>query len=325
MQKYFNNLINHIIDKYEIKSILVAISGGQDSMCLIQLCESFNSLYKHQINTFEYIYVDHQWRIDSEKHINHLINYFKNIKKKIHIYQIFNLTSSEHISRQYRYHIILKHAKINKHKAILTAHTETDKIETFLLNLIRGTTIEGITSLNLHKKLSYNLNLFRPLINQNRINIHFFCKRWFLPFWSDITNYNQYIKRNRIRNEALPYLQQYFNYNVKYQFIKFLKTCYYDNEYIKQKVMKLYIYIKSNYYTAINIHILRKEHLSVQTRILQLFIFHNFYIIINQKTLLKIINHINAKNKQYFLPTTMTYNNINLYFDEKWLYIILKE
>lgn len=82
MQKYFNNLINHIINKYKIKSILIAISGGQDSICLIKLCESFNHSYKNEINKFEYIYIDHQWRRDSEEHIKHLINYFKSIKKK---------------------------------------------------------------------------------------------------------------------------------------------------------------------------------------------------------------------------------------------------
>lgn len=214
---------------------------------------------------------------------------------------------------------------MNKYKAILTAHTKTDKIETFFINLLRGTTIEGISSLNLHKKLNYNLNLFRPLISQNRINIHFFCKKWLLPFWSDTTNYDQNIKRNRIRNEILPYFHKYFNSQLTYKLIKFLKTCYYDNEYIKQKVIKLYIHIASNYYTAINTKKLNKEHLSIQTRIIQLFIYHNFYLMLNPKKLLQIINHINTPNRKYFIPITIKWNNIYLYCNNTWLYIILKE
>ena len=324
MQQYFNHLINKIIKKYKIVSILIAISGGQDSICLIQLFESFINSYKDRIKKLEYIYIDHQWRIDSKQHIEHLINYFTNIKKRVHIYQIFSNTFSENISRRNRYHIIINHAKIYRYEAILTAHTQTDKIETFILNLTRGSSIEGITSLNLHKKFNYHLNIFRPLINKNRKDINFFCKKWLLPIWLDVTNCNQNIKRNRIRNEIMPYLNKYFNYKLSYQLAKFLKTCYYDNEYIKQKTTKLYVSIKSYHYISINIFMLKKEHLSIQIRIIQLFIYHNFCFILNEKNLLKIIHYINRINHNY-KSTNIKWKNINLYFSKKWLYVMLKK
>lgn len=80
MQKYFNYIIKKITSKYKIQSILVAISGGQDSMCLIKLFESFNNINKSY--KIEYIYIDHQWRMDSEKQIKHIGTYFKFLKKK---------------------------------------------------------------------------------------------------------------------------------------------------------------------------------------------------------------------------------------------------
>nr|YP_009392831.1 tRNA Ile-lysidine synthetase [Caloglossa intermedia]ARW61393.1 tRNA Ile-lysidine synthetase [Caloglossa intermedia] len=320
MQKYFNYTLNKLADKYKIKSILVAISGGQDSICLIKLLESFDKLYN--LYKIEYIYIDHQWRIDSKKQIQHIISYMKVFKKKIYIYQINQLNSSEHVSRKHRYHIIINHAAINRHEAIVTAHTKTDKLETFLLNLTRGTSLEGATSLSFHRKLNYNLNLFRPLISTSREDITFFCKKRFLPLWSDTTNYNYEIKRNRIRHEILPYLRKYLNNRYASHFIKFLKTCHYDNEYIKQKVNKLYIYLRSDYYISINFYLLKKEPFSIQARMLQLFIYHNFHLVANKKTLLKIIKYINTNNKEYRAADIN--NAINIRLCQNWMYVILK-
>lgn len=317
--KYFNYIMNKLTDRYKIQSILVAISGGQDSIYLIQLFESFNYLYK--LKKIEYIYIDHQWRIDSERQIKHIISYLKFLKKKIHIYQINHISLSENLARRYRYHIIISHAISNKKQAVFTAHTKTDKLETFLLNLTRGTSIEGATSLNLHQKLTHNLNLFRPLIFTYRTEITFFCKKWFLPLWSDITNYNYNVKRNRIRNEILPYIKKYLNNKYENNFLKFLKTSYYDNEYIKQKIIRLYLHLKSNYYIAINCCILKKEPFNVQIRILQLLIYHNFCIIFDKKILLKVINDINISVINTYFIKINKVNDLKLYTNNKWLYI----
>lgn len=286
--------MNYIIKKYQISSILIAISGGQDSIYLIKLIEILkNNFYFHKV---EYIYIDHQWKIDSLKQIEHIINYLIFLKKKLSIYQINKRTLSENNSRIYRYHIILNHAIKNKYQAIITAHTKTDKLETFLLNLIRGTSIEGINSLTLHKQINQQIHLLRPLINENRDNITWYCRQNCLPIWSDTTNYNYKIKRNRIRFELLPYLRKYFNINIENNCNKFLTTCFYDNEYIKQNIIKLYTHIRHNKYIAINILDINKYHISIQTRILQLFFFHNFHILINKNILIKLIKIF---NKQY--------------------------
>nr|YP_009392424.1 tRNA Ile-lysidine synthetase [Caloglossa monosticha]ARW60986.1 tRNA Ile-lysidine synthetase [Caloglossa monosticha] len=322
MQKYFNYLINKLTNKYKIQSVLIAISGGQDSICLIRLFESFNKV--HNLKKIEYIYVDHQWSKNSKKQILHIINYLRFLKKNIHIYQISKIDSSEYISRKCRYHIIVNHAALNKHQAVITAHTKTDKLETFLLNLARGTGLEGATSLNLHQKLNYSLNLFRPLIFTNRINIAFFCKKWFLPLWSDISNYNYNIRRNRIRNEIFPYLKKYLNNKYENHFLKFLKTCYYDNEYIKQKTTKLYIYLKSDHYIAINFHLLKQEPFSIQVRILQLLIYHNLCVILNTKILIKVIKYININMIKKYSVSINSLQYLRLYLNIKWIYITLK-
>nr|QCI04560.1 tRNA Ile-lysidine synthetase [Apoglossum ruscifolium] len=320
MNQYFNNIIREIFYKYNINSILIAISGGQDSICLIKLIENLNH-FEPYLKKIEYIYIDHQWKSNSKNQIEHIINYFKHIKNKLYIYQIQKITLSENISRAYRYHIIINHAIKHHYQSIITAHTQTDKIETFLYNLSRGTSLEGITSLNFYRRLNKHLNFFRPLVIKNRIELNFFCRQFFLPIWSDISNYNYSIKRNRIRNEIIPYFIKYLNKNSEYNLNKFLNICYYDNEYIKQKVIKLYIYSKHNTYIALNYTYINQEHITIQTRVFQLFFFHNFYIIINKKFLMKLINYINQKNQQNYIIIQWQYINLNI--NHKWIYITL--
>nr|YP_009397175.1 tRNA Ile-lysidine synthetase [Thuretia quercifolia]ARW66361.1 tRNA Ile-lysidine synthetase [Thuretia quercifolia] len=318
MNRYFSKLMNQFIRKYDLKKILIAISGGQDSICLMKLIDNFTQ--NHNYIEVEYIYIDHQWKIDSKMQIEHLINYCKNFKKKLTIYQIKKISLSEDISRKYRYHIIIRHATYYKYKIIFTAHTKTDKLETFFYNLMRGTGIEGVTSLNLHRKYNSTLNIFRPLIKQNRININFFCRRWLLPIWSDTTNYNYSTSRNRIRNEIFPYLKKYFNINIEKNWLIFLHNCYYDNEYIKQKVIRLYLKNKHNTYIALKKSSIRKEHFTIQIKVLRLLIYHNFKIETSGNLLIKIINQINNKQSNYNVQ--IIYKFIKFNINQNWIYII---
>lgn len=78
--KSFEKILNQIVKKYNLNSLLIAISGGQDSICLIKLLEQFNK-QKHFIKKIEYLYIDHQWKKDSKIQAEHLINYMKQQKK----------------------------------------------------------------------------------------------------------------------------------------------------------------------------------------------------------------------------------------------------
>nr|QCI06335.1 tRNA Ile-lysidine synthetase [Dictyurus purpurascens] len=318
MHEYFNNLISQLIKKYNLEKILVAISGGQDSICLMKLLDKFTKNNKYiQI---EYIYIDHQWRIDSKKQIEQLIKYCKYLRKKLTIYQIKKISISENISRKNRYHIIIHHAINYKYKFIFTAHTKTDKLETFFYNLIRGTGMEGVTSLTLERKFNPNINILRPLIRKNRVNISFFCRKWLLPIWLDMSNQNYNTTRNRIRNEIFPYLKKYLNKNIEENWASFLHNCYYDNEYITQKVIKFYLQNKHKKYIALNKFFIKQEHFSVQIRILKLLIYHNFNIVSNKKLLIKLIDIINENNKKKFI-NQLIYKSIKFNINKYWIYI----
>ena len=264
-QTFLNNL-NHLTRENE--SLLIAISGGQDSICLIKLIHDSITYTRDKI---QYIYIDHQCKKDSKKQMQHLINYVEQREQKLSIYQVPYLPTSEVEARNIRYQLIIEHAIKHKCSIIITGHTETDKIETFLQKLIRGTSLNGSISLKTSRYITSNLRIIRPIITIKRIDTYWFCRKFLLPLWSDSTNYHLSINRNRLRHELIPYLQQFYKINIASQINQFIENCTVDNEYIKQSTTKLYLLIRHPKSIAINAILLNRQHLSLQIRMIKFF------------------------------------------------------
>nr|YP_010985840.1 tRNA(Ile)-lysidine synthase [Grateloupia asiatica]WOL36758.1 tRNA(Ile)-lysidine synthase [Grateloupia asiatica] len=318
MNTYLHQKFNKQIRKiHHLGNILVAISGGQDSLCLIKLVQDFKKKENFS-GIIEYIYIDHQWRKDSRKQIQHLVNYVHKQSARITIYEIKKIIYSELEARQLRYQIIIKHALSNSYLTILTAHTETDKIETFFQQLIRGTSLDGATSLRYYRQLKPNLQLVRPLIYIHRKDIHWFCRKFCLPIWSDNTNYQYNITRNRLRHELLPYLKQYFMLNIENNISKFINISDQDNEYMKQNAIKLYLISRHKTNIALNCLLIRKQHYAVQARTLEIFFYHHFSKPLNYSTLTQITNLI-QEEQIHHQRLKWHHLIINIYND--WVYI----
>lgn len=293
---------------------LVAISGGQDSLCLIKL---INECFKNYEDKFEAIYIDHQWKQDSFKHSEHIINIINQINVSISIYQIKHPVFSELEARAIRYQILIQHALQNNFRYIITGHNKNDQIETFIQNLIRGCSLDGITSLIGKRKINCQLSIIRPLLNLNREEIGWFCRKSCLPIWSDISNYNYTIQRNRLRYELLPYLQKYFNPNINKSINYFLYLCICENEYIRENSIKLYIKSMHNRLISLNLNIIQKQHYALQKRTLQMYFHHHFNKNIKKSSLEKIIFMINQKK----ISNHIVYSdNLIIQQQNGWLY-----
>jgi len=317
-KKITNYIISSIfnIKDQPIELILILISGGQDSLLLIKLIENINKIKKISSKT-EYLYIDHQWRNDSKKQTKHIINHIKSYSRSITVYEIKQLHYSENKMRKLRYQIINNHTIKSDKTIIITGHSLTDKIETFFNNLFRGTSIDGATSLIKSRHLNKTTKIIRPLIDLNRYDIQCFCRTFFLPIWSDSTNLNYYIKRNRLRHELIPYLKNYFFKNIEQNINSFLNIASLDNEYIKQNTIKLYLYTRHKSKIAINHSIIKYQHLAIQKRIIQLFFFHHFTENLNIKIIQKLIVAINKKNNNQ----QIIYNNKIICINKRWIYL----
>ena len=195
--------------------LLLAISGGQDSMALLKLITDLKRLYNWQIQVW---HGDHQWHTKSEKIEKELKLWC--MKKQISFHS--NKANQEEVdneekARNWRYkNLIMKAKVLDKqninfpYKRILTGHTATDRAETIIMNLARGTDLIGLSTLKEQRTLENNLVLARPLLIFTRNDTLEICKEFNLPIWIDPSNENINITRNKIRKEVLPILNSIY-------------------------------------------------------------------------------------------------------------------
>ena len=196
-------------------TLLLAVSGGQDSMALLKLINDLKRLYKWKIEIW---HGDHQWHNKSEEIeeelklwcINKQISFHSDKADKEEV-------DSEEKARNWRYKNLIMRAKSLSSsniyfpcRRILTGHTASDRAETIIMNLARGTDLIGLSTLRERRTLENDLELARPLLIFNRNETLQICNEFNLPIWIDPSNDNIYLTRNRIRKEILPILNSIY-------------------------------------------------------------------------------------------------------------------
>ena len=195
--------------------LLLAISGGQDSMALLKLIVDLKRLYEWQVEIW---HGDHQWHAKSAEIeeelklwcLNRQISFHSNKASKEEV-------ANEEKARNWRYKNLLNKAKLSSSNninfpctRILTGHTATDRAETIIMNLARGTDLVGLSTLREQRTLENNIDLARPLLIFNRNETLEICKEFNLPIWIDPSNENINLTRNKIRKEILPVLDSIY-------------------------------------------------------------------------------------------------------------------
>ena len=146
----------------------------------------------------------------------------------------------EEAGRKERYEFFDQIAnKIGANK-IATAHNQNDRVETMIMNVVRGSGISGLKGIEPMRDKKY----IRPLIECNRSEIEQFCEDNHLVPRIDQTNFDNTYTRNKIRNVVIPYLQQEFNPNILTTMDRLAKIVTEEEEYMDKQVQKIYTEIK---------------------------------------------------------------------------------
>jgi len=196
-------------------TLLLAISGGQDSMALLRLIVDLKRIYKWQIEVW---HGDHKWHNKSKEIAQELqiwcldnqISFHSNEANKEEV-------ANEEKARDWRYKKLISNAKLLSLNninfpctRIITGHTATDRAETMIMNLARGADLAGLSTLHEKRNLDNDIELIRPLLIFNRNETLEICKEFNLPIWIDPSNENINFTRNRIRKEILPILNSIY-------------------------------------------------------------------------------------------------------------------
>ena len=179
---------------------VIAISGGVDSAVLTHI------FHKLELN-FRTVFINHNQK--GSKELKQSAQALSDILKLNHkcIETDIKIDSSETVMREARYEVL--NNDIDEKEILVTAHHRDDKIETFFINLLRGTRLKGLTSIALKRK-----NIIRPLINTSKSQIIKYAKDNDVYFQNDVTNFDNSISRNWIRNELIPEVENRFPGNL---------------------------------------------------------------------------------------------------------------
>lgn len=209
-------------------SLVVACSGGPDSMCLLDLVTKL----KDELNLNIIVaHVNHKLRSESEEEAKMVENYSTEnnlIFELLEITDYINGNFSEEDARKRRYKFFNEVIEKYHATALLTAHHGDDLIETILMRLTRGSNLSGYIGI---KEISQNENYktLRPLLSVTKDEIINYLKENNVPYRLDKTNQELKHTRNRYRHVVLPFLKKE-NPKVHEKYLKFSKELIeYDN------------------------------------------------------------------------------------------------
>ena len=212
MLKEFKNFVekNNLIEKGD--KILLALSGGIDSMVLAKLLILYSQRTSSTVNSqsqchLSFAHCNFHLRGDDSNRDEKFVTEFAE-ENKIPIYiQHFdtesyakeNSLSIEMAARELRYSWFEELKDINNFTKVALAHHGDDQIETFLINMLRGSGINGLKGMK-----PQNDFYIRPLLFSNRSQIEAFAKENNIQWVEDYTNNETIYLRNKIRHQIIP-------------------------------------------------------------------------------------------------------------------------
>jgi tRNA(Ile)-lysidine synthase len=187
-------------------ALLLAVSGGQDSMALLGLLLGLQRLHDWRLVLW---HGDHGWRDASARQADELARWCaQRGLMVIRDADSGESAASEARARAWRYERLLQRAREQGCSHVVTGHTASDRAETLLLHLARGSHRRGLASLRTQRSLGDGVALSRPLLLFSRSETARICRDLDLPIWLDASNSDRRFSRNRLRHEVLPVLEQ---------------------------------------------------------------------------------------------------------------------
>jgi len=212
--KIEQNIIN-FINKYKLVKkgdrLLIALSGGADSIFMLHFFNKFKKKYQIELSA---LHINHLLRgSDSDEDELFCKEYCEKIgiqfiSKRIDVKYLAPKfkKSIEETARDVRYFKLNDYSeKINATK-IVTAHNLNDNTETMLLNLFRGSGLEGVSGIPIMRG-----KIIRPLLTTSKEDILAYLEGNNISFRTDKTNFESDYSRNFLRNEIIPKLKERIN------------------------------------------------------------------------------------------------------------------
>ena len=197
----FNSFLDNLKQLGEdisTKTFLLAVSGGADSMVL-------SSLFKMSNLKFEIAHINYHFRGEDSNLDQKIVEDFCTTNQiKFHLKDVSEeekskMTSLQNWARKIRYDYFFRILEEENLDYIVTAHHLNDELETFFINLSRGSGIKGLSGIPTNEN-----SILRPLLKFTKAEIYAFAEENKIDFREDKSNEKNDYLRNKIRNQLTP-------------------------------------------------------------------------------------------------------------------------
>ena len=310
--------------------VVIGLSGGPDSMALLDILLEYRKEVKFNIVC---AHVHHNIRKESDDEALFVENYclendviFEMIKLD------YNGNFTESLGHKLRYDFFNKIINKYNSKYLFTAHHGDDLVETILMRIVRGSSLNGYSGFeSISKRASYTI--LRPLVSVSKEEILKYLEDENIPYVIDNSNNDTCYTRNRYRKYILPKLKEEEE-NVHLKFLKFSNMLNELNEFISHYVDNIYQDIVQNNNIDI-VKLKRCEHI-IQLEIINRWLYNHYQdniLLVNDKHVDNIINMINnvKPNLTINIPNYQVIKSYDklyikqIYISSEYEYIIDKE
>lgn len=218
MNKFCRNFITHWRKNslpFTGETFIVAVSGGADSVSLALVLSELQHLKKFNLR-FIVAHFNHNLR-DDESNLDEI--FVEKLAEKLGLEfvsakgNIGKKGNLEQNARLARYGFFAQVVDKFAAYGVLTAHTINDQAETFLLNLIRGSGVEGLSAMHINSEFQVSglkFRVIRPFLNwAKRQETEAFCHTANMEFRQDSMNFDKKFTRVRVRNHLIPLMQSF--------------------------------------------------------------------------------------------------------------------
>ena len=249
-----NHIIETIIDSELItpgSAVVVGVSGGPDSLCLLHALVSIADMFDLIIVP---VHVNHKLRPEADDEAAHIEDICERMDLDIELFEAScsELSeeagiSTEEAGRIIRYEIFdevalgLEEEGIPGEKIMIAlAHNADDQAETVLFRLLRGTGPHGLAGIPAVRMSEAGYLIVRPLLSVERKEIEEYISENRLRPNIDSSNSDNKYARNRIRNELIPYLEKNYNPKIREHLRRYARLAYMDDMLLREIALSEY-------------------------------------------------------------------------------------
>jgi tRNA(Ile)-lysidine synthase len=238
LQRVENQIQNRKLFKRGQK-ILIAVSGGLDSMALLHALKKLSARHRWNITVAHF---NHQLRGRASDADEKLVRKtaaemklpFALESADVKQFARKSKLSIEMAARKLRHEFFARIARMGKIKTIALAHHADDQVELFFLRLLRGAGGEGLAGMKWQSPspVDKTILLVRPLLDLSKDELQKFALENKIHFREDVTNFSNDFLRNRIRNELLPLLRKNYQPGLNKTVLRLMEITGAESEFV---------------------------------------------------------------------------------------------